>query len=187
MKSVFHCSSRLVSVTWDCRFFIKESGSTKDSSVGSVGLALWSRSERMFCDGAHNWVIPVIQTQHFQSVHCSQFCTTHQRTATDFSPSLDSSLTFSLFLTVTWSLPCLFLQYLLFAPKPFFWCFLIHLENLLLFHLLPLLGGRRLEAGYVFLHYTFCKLLLLLTILKKSASGMKATCIFCLWVTWLWH
>lgn len=97
MNNIFHCSLCLVSVTRDCRFCTKEVW--KDYSAGFIELAVWSRTEWVFCYGAHNPVIPSINTQHFQSVHCGQFCTTHQQTATGFSPNLDASLTFSLFLT----------------------------------------------------------------------------------------
>lgn len=142
--------------------------------------------EQIFCYGACNQVVPSINTQPFQSVLCSQFCATHQQTATDLSPSLDSSLTFSLFLTVTRSLPCLLLHYLWFAAKPFFWFFLIHLENLLF---LSFAFSRRMKAR----SQLYC---LLLCFLQPSFTPFQTQEIsfkheghlyFCLLVAWLWH
>lgn len=106
---------------------------------------------------------------------------THQQTPTVFSPCLDSPLTSSLFLAVTQSLPYSYLHYLCFAAKPFSQFFLIHLEKSRFFPpLLALLGGRKLKVSYVFFFCILCKPLLLLSKLKKSASGIKTTCILLL-------
>lgn len=78
---------------------ILHQGIWKDYSAGFIKLAVWSRTEGVFCYSAYNPVIPSINIQHLKSLHCGQFCTTHQQRAIGFSPNLDASLTFYLFLT----------------------------------------------------------------------------------------